>query len=208
MKIALVEDRIGRMQQFLDFDIIAIEILQVITEKDLSDLKIDLDQKTTERLDSFDCLICHRSALTNAQRESIKNYCKTKNKPLVFFSGGISSSFYNDTSFPYLNINSSDLYSDNLKMFSESAAQSETINLLILQFGANWKTNLLLLLKENLNLQYQRKAIIRTRNLQIPKWLVNDFNLEWLKQGDLLEIGEDEIKQFKYVLDTLIYESL
>lgn len=208
MKIALVEDRIGRMQQFLDFDIIAIEILQVITEKDLSDLKLDLDKKTTERLDPFDCLICHRSALTNAQRETIKNYCKAKNKPLVFFSGGISSSFYNDTSFPYLNINSSDLYSNNLKMFSDNATQSATINLLILQFGAKWKTNLLLLLKENLNLQYQRKTIKRTRNLKIPKSLASDFNLEWLKQGDLLEIGEDEIRQFKSALDALIYESL
>ena len=93
-------------------------------------------------------------------------------------------------------------------MFSDSATQSATINLLILQFGAKWKTNQLLLLKENLNLQYQRKTIKRTRNLKIPKWLASDFNLEWLKQGDLLEIGEDEIRQFKSALDALIYESL
>ncbi|WP_140485873.1 hypothetical protein [Flavobacterium sp. GSA192] len=208
MKIALVEDRIGRMNQFIDIDIKSIENIQIITETDLSDLKIDLDQGITIKLDMFDCLIFHRSALTNTQREIIKTYCKTNKKALVFFSGGISSSFYNDSTFPYLLINSKDLYSNNLKMFSDHSNQHNIINLLILQYGAKWKTNQLLLIKENLNLRFQLKTIKRITDLKIPKNQIKDFDLDWLDKGDFLEINEDQIKQFKLTLDKLIYDSI
>ncbi|MFA9192904.1 hypothetical protein AAGV33_00695 [Flavobacterium sp. FBOR7N2.3] len=208
MKIALVEDRIGRMNQFIDIDIKSIENIQIITETDLSDLKIDLDQGITIKLDMFNCLIFHRSALTNTQREIIKTYCKTNKKALVFFSGGISSSFYNDSTFPYLLINSKDLYSNNLKMFSDHSNQHNIINLLILQYGAKWKTNQLLLIKENLNLRFQLKTIKRITDLKIPKNQIKDFDLDWLDKGDFLEINEDQIKQFKLTLDKLIYDSI
>jgi hypothetical protein len=208
MKIALVEDRIGRMEQFIVFDIKSIENIQIITETDLSDLKIDLDQGITSKLDIFDCLVFHRSALTNPQREIIKTYCKTNRKALVFFSGGISSSFYNDITFPYLHINSRDLYSNNLKMLSDYSKQQNSINLLILQYGAKWKTNQLLLIKENLNLRFQLKKIKRIADLNIPKNQIKDFDLDWLDKDDYLEITEDQIKQFKTTLDKLIYESI
>lgn len=206
--IALIEDRIGRMNQFIDFDIKSIENIEIITETDLSDLKIDLDGGITSKLDMFDCLIFHRSALTNTQREIIKIYCNTNKKPLVFFSGGISSSFYNDSTFPYLHINSRDLYSNNLKMFSDHANQQNNINLLILQYGSKWKTNQLLLIKENLNLRFQLKKIRRIIDLSIPKNQIKDFDLDWLNKGDFSEIDEDQIKQFKVTLDKLIYESI
>lgn len=208
MMIALVEDRIGRMNQFIDFDIKLIKNIKIITETDLSDLKRNLDEEITIKLDIFDCLVFHRSALTNTQREIIKTYCKTNKKSLVFFSGGISSSFYNDSTFPYLHINSRDLYSNNLKMFSDHSNQHNSINLLILQFGAKWKTNQLLLIKENLNLRFQLKTIKRIADLSIPKNQIKDFDLDWLNKDDFFEISEDQIKQFKVTLDKLIYESI
>lgn len=208
MKIALVEDRIGRMNQFTDINIKSIENIRIITETDLSDLKINLDQGITTKLDKFDCVIFHRSALTNTQREIIKTYCKTNKKALVFFSGGISSNFYNDATFPYLLINSKDLYSNNLKMFSDHSNQYNSINLLILQYGAKWKTNQLLLIKENLNLRFQLKTIKRITDLKIPKNQIKVFDLDWLDKGDFLEINEDQIKQFKLTLDKLIYDSI
>ncbi|KFF07672.1 hypothetical protein [Chryseobacterium luteum] len=206
--IALVEDRIGRMNQFIDFDIKSIENLQIITETDLSDLKTDLDQGVTDKLDIFDCLIFHRSALTNTQRETIKVYCKNKIKPLVFFSGGISSSFYNDSTFPYLHINSRDLYSNNLKMFSNHSDQHHIINLLVLQYGSKWKTNQLLIIKEDLNIRYQLKKIKRIMDLNIPKNQIKDFDLDWLDKDDFTEISDDQIKQFRVTLDKLIYDSI
>lgn len=208
MKIALVEDRIGRMEKFIVFDIELIENIQIITETDLSNLKIDLDQAITSRLDIFDCLVFHRSALTNTQREIIKTYCKTNKKPLVFFSGGISSSFYNDSTFPYLHINSRDLYSNNLKMLSDYSIEQNSINLLILQYGAKWKTNQLLIIKENLNLRFHLNKIKRITDLNIPKNQIKDFELDWLDKGDFSEISEEQIKQFKTTLDNLIYESI
>lgn len=208
MKIALVEDRIGRMEKFIVFDIKSIENIQIITETDLSDLKIDLDQAITSRLDIFDCLVFHRSALTNTQREIIKTYCKTNKKPLVFFSGGISSSFYNDSTFPYLHINSRDLYSNNLKMLSDYSIEQNSINLLILQYGAKWKTNQLLIIKENLNLIFYLNKIKRITDLNIPKNQIKDFELDWLDKGDFSEISEEQIKQFKTTLNNLIYESI
>lgn len=206
--IALVEDRIGRMDQFIDFEIKSIPNIHVITESELSDLKVDLDKEITNKLESFSCLIFHRSAVTIFQREIIKTYC-TKNKiPLVFFSGGISSSFYNDSAFPYLHINSRNLYSINLKMFCDNSSQYNNTNLLILQYGSRWKTNQLLLINENLNLRLQLKTIKRIKDLNIPKNQISDFNLDWLDKNEFSEINEEQILQFKIALENLIYESI
>ena len=64
--------------------IFALEKLLVANQMDQGVNEVFLDQGITIKLDIFDCLVFHRSALTNPQREIIKTYCKTNKKPLVF----------------------------------------------------------------------------------------------------------------------------
>ncbi|MFD2865474.1 hypothetical protein [Mucilaginibacter antarcticus] len=212
MKLLLVEDRISRMEQFSNIDISKIANIDIITDKPFDNLILELDQKKHEVFDKYDCLMIHRSALTNLQRDIVKNHCELKNKPLVFFSGGITASLYNDKRFSFLNINSKDFYSPNFKLFTDEINASSKINLLTLQFGAKWKLNLLLSLRNEVNTRIQLSTIKRVRDLQINNMIKNElveyFDLAWLKAGDLTEITESQVHIFYNKLNLLISESV
>src|SRR5690606_31481224 len=118
--------------------------VSIITGTEFDNLILALQSKDTDSLDKYDCIASHRSALSNEIRDSIKEYCKIKKTPLIFFSGGITSSVFKDIDFPFLHINSKDFYSLNLKLFIDDCEVNNGINLFILQFGKRWKLSLLL----------------------------------------------------------------
>src|SRR5690606_3178674 len=99
MKIALIEDRIGRLNQFANPEIKDLPILEIISENNFSILLEEIRSRSFIRLEKYDCLLFHRSSLENKERQALSEYCSTKNKPLVFFSGSISSSNFRDASF-------------------------------------------------------------------------------------------------------------
>ena len=212
MKIALLEDRLERMAQFSEIDVANEELIEIITGLKLLEFLREVDNKNVANLDLYDCIILHRSATTNLQRDTIKNYCLETKKPLVYFSGGISSSIYNDSAFPFLHINSKDMYSASLRLFIDETINQNEVNLLILQFGIRWKLNLLLAIRNNLNWGILNGTIKRLFHLQISHFikseLIQKFNLKWLEQQDSAIIESDQLAEFKSKIDELIIASI
>jgi hypothetical protein len=144
---------------------------------------------------------------------------------LIFFSGGITSSVLKDLDFPFLHINSKEFYAENLKMFIEACEESNTVNLLVLQFGKKWKLSLLLNLRNNIAVALNKKAlklqfpdseiddselIKRVRDLQINSAikadLVNEKTKVIFSADDLTPVSYDHVQDIKYVLDRVINE--
>jgi hypothetical protein len=223
MNIAIIEDRIARLEQYTNFDLKKCNSVTIITGLEFDSLINFLKNNITNTLDQYECIASHRSALSNEIRDILKEYCKRNKKALIFFSGGITSSVLKDMDFPFLHINSKDFYSDNLQLFIEVCEEYNTINLLILQFGVKWKLSLLLNLRNNimvalnkqiLKVKYRdmeiddSELIKRVRDLQINSAIKNDLIHEKTASikfdDDLSPISLDQIQDIKYILDRLI----
>jgi hypothetical protein len=209
MKIALIEDRISRLEQYCEFDIKNYTVIDLITGVNFDNLKDDLCKNKFDILLQYNCIIAHRSAFTNEMRESLKSYCRNNKTPLVFFSGGISSSILNDKDFPYLQINSKDFYSSNLEVLIKSSIETNNINLLQLQFGNNWKLSLLLNLRNKLATDLNYRRMIENLpnfeiedNLLIKRYI--DLNINTALKNDILNtntrdfIEESDIALISY----------
>lgn len=212
MKIALIEDRIDRMNQFYDGDIADLKEIHLITGDEFKALSQALLDEDTTLLKNYSCILAHRSAFERKQLEVIREYCRKNDKPLTFFSGGITANIYNDSVIPYLHINSKDFYSKNLGLFLEDLNRTANINLLVLQFGAQWRMTLLLRLRNDINYLKQRGGIQFIRDLKINKLikqeLISAFSLEWLNKSELSLINEAQVEEFYNKLNTLITESI
>lgn len=223
MRIAIIEDRISRLEQYIDFDLRSSKIVKIITGSEFDALILLLSSNSTEELDQFDCVISHRSALTSEIRDNLKDYCMSKNKPLVFFSGGITSSVFKDIKFPFLHINSKDFYSSNLKLFIETSEQTSSINLLILQFGTMWKLSLLLNLRNKISVSQNKQVLLyskyiveldddevikRVRDLDvnslIKKDLLNEKTKFFLTESEYASISSEQLEDIKSAINQLI----
>jgi hypothetical protein len=144
MKIILIEDRVIRKELFLErsaIDLSQYSFLREITAQELKQLKLDINNGDyMSFLGEFDLIITHKSAFTLNQQDVLAS----SGKSIIYFSGGISQSFYLEYPFPCLHINSSDFYSNNLMDFLNNIKDNGKIEMLILQFGTKWKLNLLL----------------------------------------------------------------
>ena len=225
MKIAIIEDRIARLEQYTDFDLTKSKSVTIITGIEFDNLIDSLKSNNTRKLDQYECIASHRSALSNEVRDTIKEYCRKNKKPLIFFSGGITSSVLKDLEFPFLHINSKEFYSDNLKLFIEACEEHNTVNLLMLQFGNKWKLSLLLNLRNNIAVSLNKQElkaklhdveiddselIKRVRDLQINSAIKADLLQEKTENvfsaDDLSPVSFEQIQNIKYVLDRLINE--
>ncbi|GGA95696.1 hypothetical protein [Mucilaginibacter rubeus] len=211
MRIALIEDRTDRMQRFFTGNISDLHELTLISGVDFQKIDSLFSEGKFESLTDYQCILAHRSAFDRKQIELLTDYCSSISKPLVFFSGGITASVYNDTAFKYLQINSKDFYS-NLTLFIEDVRNTGSINLLLLQFGTRWRLTLLLRLRNDINYLKQRHSIrviwdLKINN-QIKQQLITSFKLEWLNKPDFSPVNEDQIEEFYVKLNTLISESI
>lgn len=225
MNIAIIEDRIGRLEQYTDFELNKCKSVTIITGLQFDNLIGSLRSDDTKPLDQYECIACHRSALSNEVRDVLKEYCRKKRKPLIFFSGGITSSVLKELDFPFLHINSKEFYSENLKLFIKACEESNTVNLLLLQFGKKWKLSLLLNLRNNIAVALNKEAlkvqipdveiddnelIKRVRDLQINTAIKADLlheKTEVIFSGnDLTPVSYEQVQNIKYVLDRLINE--
>lgn len=169
-------------------------------------------------LDAFDVIAAHRSALNNSNRDALNNYCRSRNKPLIFFSGGITSSIYKDSEIPFLYLNSKEFYSVNLKIFLEHLNFCTTPNLLILQFGTQWKMSLLLALRNRIVVAQSKSFMIaegsdiqivelirRVQDLQISdlikKDLVTDQTRELLSGSPTASVTNQNLIEIRAIID-------
>ncbi|WP_157578198.1 hypothetical protein, partial [Tenacibaculum ovolyticum] len=131
MKLALIEDRIPRMEQFLEFSIKEFPLVEVFNDTNLNNLRLNIESDEFKNLNEFDCIATHRSAWTIEERSKLYSYCKEVKKPLIYFSGGITSSTFKDVEMPFLLINSKEFYSKNLKIFLEYMQSHDKLELSI-----------------------------------------------------------------------------
>lgn len=228
MKFMLIEDRISRMEKY-NSSIVNIPQVDIYTGNNFEVLINSLKNNDTTILDNYVCIAAHRTALPDKIRESLKDYCMTKDKPLIFFSGGISASVLKDNPFPFLNLNSKDFYSGNFNLFCEVLEDLGMPNLLILQFGVKWKLSLLLNLRNLISVHMNRRVLVEksidgfenkklvdelsmVRDLQLSKLLIKDLisendSLVFLK-NPYESINEDKLKILKRSVDNLIFNSI
>src|SRR5690606_24737284 len=116
-------------------------------------------------------------------------------KSLIFFSGGISYSFYSDESFPYLNINAGDFYSDKLKLFLNYFEKTREVNIPLLQFGEKWELNKLLNFRNDFIKKNNEARINRVRDLnldiQLKQELNKNINVEFINE-EFAPIDKDQ----------------
>ena len=137
--ILLIEDRVERQTLFSQE-----------TGFDFQAYSDQIDNRTClnmNNLDHYDTVICHRSAFAESSNNILvllKEHCKKTDTKLVFFSGGISATYYSNRDNEFCILNSKDFYSENLKIFLEDIRISGESNLRILAYGKKWKINLML----------------------------------------------------------------
>lgn len=211
-KIALVENRISRQQQFTTRPLDDFKSLVWITGELFNQFKAELNAGDAAQLNSYGCLMIHLTALSVGERDIVKAHCREKRKPLVFFSGSITASNQISVDFPFLNINSKDFYSDHLSMFLQEADDSKEINLALLQFGTSWRFNILLDVRDRVNQLLQQGLIRRLIQFNLPTKLANELaselDLSWLTGNELTEVSIEMAEIFYKKLGNYLEESI
>lgn len=203
MKILLIEDRIGRQEQFTNIDFKDYNIIDNKIGVDYEEVKKELQNNNFELLKEYAVIITHRSAFGESGSkilDKLRYYCEENNKKLVLFSGGISATFYTKQPLEALSLNSKILYSDNLKLFLDNAKITKNSNLLILGYGKNWKLNPLLNTLENI-----KKFLIKNYGEEFDyDEFEDDVELEILeniidlkKYKEIDEFKEEDVKEIK-----------
>ena len=226
MKIAIIEDRAKRLQQFQSFDISNESSIVVITEQLFQELIDNLKANDLTLLHQYDVVAVHRSAMSETIRDTIKKYCAKTRKPLVFFSGGITSSYYKETGFPFLLMNSKEFYSDHLKIFIDHINQSGKPNLLMLQFGAKWKLSMLLSLRNRIAVSLSKEGLKATGvsdigtsglikwmgNLELSELIITDLETEKtkgiLRKNADASVSLTELEQIKIAIEQQLQKML
>lgn len=213
-KILLVDDRAERQHRFTKDTGIKLEDYNDILDNiSGNDYYKNVEKWSKEILDlKHDVIIIHRSAFGESEvniLDKFKEYCKKTEKKLVFFSGGISSTFYLNSPFEFLLVNSKVLYSNNLKIFLDDCRKGN-MDLLKIGYGEKWKLTLLLNSLEKINLYlgynesedmvYYEEFIEETNLLLIKKFI--KYEKPKLKNGgvkisDLKKLSADITNQIK-----------
>lgn len=169
--ILLIEDRIERQALFSKDTSFDFTKYSKILDNRISLEGVDLSIYTT--------IICHRSAfgeLNSNTLDRLKDHCKKTSTQLIFFSGGISSTFYSNTSYEFLLLNSKSFYSNNLELYLNEIVEKTISNLRILAYGKNWKINIMLDTLSKVNMftsQNKGKDKIKAQRLKTYSQLDN-----------------------------------
>ena len=146
-KILLIEDRVERQNKFTNETGIALDKYETFLDR-----RESLDK---DSLEEYSTIITHRSAFGESDEnilDYLKKYCEEHQTKLVFFSGGISSTFYSKSKYEFLLLNSKSFYSKNLELFLDDFQKNQEPNILLLGYGKDWKINILLNTLEKINL--------------------------------------------------------
>jgi len=146
-KILIIEDRVERQNKFTNETGIALDKYETFLDR-----RESLDK---DSLGEYSTIITHRSAFGESDEnilDYLKKYCEEHQTKLVFFSGGISSTFYSKSKYEFLLLNSKSFYSKNLELFLDDLQKNQEPNILLLGYGQDWKTNILLNTLEKINL--------------------------------------------------------
>ena len=208
-KIILIEDRYKRQELFteeLDFEFENYKnILYNVILDDFYHLANEIIHNSFS-LPQYDIIICHKSVQIEDKNDSngiiinrLKEYCKVHQKTLIFFSGGISTNFYDNTEFELLELNSKTFYSKNLSLFLD-AVRNQNEDILMLCYGEHWKENIVANTLERTNI-----FLFDVEHYQVS---ANDFRIgDNLSKIDyefykLQEKSINEIEKFKQSLES------
>lgn len=209
MKILLIEDRLDRLRNYTDELSLKNKISRIVTEQDFIQLKKDFDNKNFDEIAGYDCVMCHRSALTMESRAGLIEKCAGLRVPIVFFSGSISANRLSSSEPPVLYMNSRDFYSENIHVFLDNTVNENEVNLSILQFGQQWKLNLLLNTRKYLLFRQRSGLTLRIRDLDpMVKTMLEGQGLTWLKENSVNPFNTDQLNELHSKLDVLIFDSL
>ncbi len=206
-KILLIEDRVERQKIFTE-----VTNIDLNRYSNIIDNQIKIDKK---ELGNYSTIITHRSAYGSENSSMLgflKEYCEKNSIQLVFFSGGITSTFYSNEKYEFLLLNSKAFYSENLNYFLDDINNGNEPNLLILGYGKNWKTNLMANILEKINLfindQDENLVDYDEFEEEIDKATMDTIiKIEYPenKNGDL-EL--DDLKKFSFRFQNLIKEQV
>jgi hypothetical protein len=210
-KILLIEDRSQRQKDFLEKINIDLNDYADILDNKIDDDYLQFIQDIHDNnfdLDNYEVIIAHNSIFIGENSEilsKLKTYCKEKKKPLVLFSGN-DDKFYNKSEYEELGISSSQLYSENLKIFLEEF-QKENINILILSFGKKWKLNIVLNCFDKINMFIKKNQDENIDDIDIDEFFnetkfqeLNSLNIDfyqmevednWVYLCEIIKLKDD-----------------
>ncbi|MDF1875678.1 hypothetical protein JHD48_08020 [Sulfurimonas sp. SAG-AH-194-I05] len=161
-KILLIEDRVTRQQLFMNETSIKLDEYNDILDNCINHKYTDFLQDILRDefdLDKYSIIITHKSAFEEKNIEvlsKLKKYCEVHQKPLVFFSGGISVNYYLNDAYESLELNSKTFYSSNLTYFLKEF-KANNKNILMLCYGKKWRLNVAANILEKTNNFIEKK---------------------------------------------------
>jgi len=154
-KILLIEDVASRQDDFMSEMDFSLHAYDDILENAIGDKYIDIEASLKNDDIDFSeywMIMVHESAFGADVKSSLgklKEYCEETETPLVLFSGG-ASNYYNNSKNEYMELNTKDFYSPNLKVFFDVYREGSH-NILMLPYGEKWILNTLLNVLERTN---------------------------------------------------------
>ncbi len=210
--ILLIEDRVDRQKYFMSEADIDLDRYSDVLDNMIKSKYHEFVQKIkadTVDLDKYTVIVSHKSAFGDDNigiLQKLENYCRQYNKPLVLFSGGTDTNYYENIDFELLELNSKLFYSDNLQLFLKETEEG-TSNILTLAYGKQWKLNILLNVLEKINLQITANIALDYEEFQLDtnSDLLDDIEVKLhvpiIKNG---AISIDEMKKVGLDLEQYI----
>ena len=216
-KILLIEDRRERQQLFINETDIDLNKLYEVVDNAIDEKYDEIFYKLKDNtfdFENYSTIISHKSAFdkdNSAMIEKLKDYCKTRKKTLVFFSGGIDENYYNRSEYELILINSKTFYSQNIKLFLE-AYKNGVEDILMLLYGKRWKLNIALNILEKLSFFLQKNSedyadyddFIKRVDIHLLSKIGFDYKLT---KNEFEEVSKDEIEELKIKLHQYIQVS-
>jgi hypothetical protein len=196
MKLLLIEDRPDRQKLFLPNKEKDIETLSKIEKLWMpigKECKEIIDKINKEDFDTADLklIMIHKSALIPPGVNYLIEQSEKKKINLVFFSGSIDQTIYNNENFEFLNMNSKEFYSENLIPFLVDFISEENTQLLFLK-DKNWRLSYLFLFNQlYYNYEIEKDQTTKDRLEDTKKILgIIKENLDEVKKDIDLEINQ------------------
>lgn len=201
MRILFLEDRPSRQLLFLPNKVEDVKVINSLEDvfmpesNECKSIIMQINQEEYEFDNSLELIIAHKSALETRGLNYINSFCKKGKVKLVCFSGGISQITYNNEEYEFLNMNSTDFYSERLIPFLKDAISGNSEILLELA-NKEWKLSYMLLARQIIgNLAIEQDEDVKS-NLEVKLDKINSIlNFDFTVNSDNVEKLNIEIKK-------------